>query len=450
MPRAVPGAALALATCALLALPPSAARAGGFGIPEQGVRRTAMGAVIGRPDEPAAVYHNPAGLTLLPGWRVYASMGVSVLGVRFRMRPWDRSDQYLDEPVDGDGYYPAQEPSRALGVIPMVVVTGELVPDRWFGALSLYVNNATGAAFDDDALTRYHLIDGYIVAPLVEASVAYRVSPRLSVAAGLGVNHVRLHGRRDVYPILMGADLSTLLGSNARLTIDGSDWVPAWKVGVLAAPHDRVTVGAAVIGRADPVLEGPITLRYGDDATGDPGFTFRGTARTQQLLPWTFHAGANVDVTDHVEVGADVRYWLYRQYDTQRTEIDDIFLIQELVTVKDYRDSYQVSGGVRVHDLPGAPGLELMAGAHKDRTPAPARTVTLDQPTFSHVGVRGGLRYAFGRHRLGLSYAHYWYDVPTIEDSITSPPSNIDGHGDNDIVTVSFEAELGAPRRGDR
>ena len=37
-------------------------------------------------------------------------------------------------------------------------------------------------------------------------------------------------------------------------------------------------------------------------------------------------------------------------------------------------------------------------------------------------------------------------DIPKIEDSITQPPSNIEGHGTNNIFTVSIEATLDALR----
>jgi long-subunit fatty acid transport protein len=421
------------------------ARAGGFGVPELGARRTGMAATIGRPDEPSAVFHNPAGLTLQPGLRLYISMGLALVRTSFQLRPWEQSEEYLDDPVDGDGYYPATSPTRALAVIPMLVATYEVVPDRWFAALSLYVNNATGAKFARDGVTRYHLINGYIVSPLLEASGAYRIGPRLSVGAGLGMMNVRVHGHRELYPIVNGSDLSVLLGSNAELTLDGSDWVPSWRLGVLGTPLPGLTLGAAVIGRADPVLSGPITIAYGDDAPA-PDTVLRGTAHTSLVLPWTFHAGGNYDVARQVEVGAELRYYLYRQYEEQHTRIDDIFLIDELTTVKNYRDSYQVSGGVRVHDLGAAPGLELMLGGHYDRTPAPAQTVTLDQPTFSHLGLHTGVRWSRGRYRLGATYLRYFYDVPTTDDSITMPPSNIRGHGSNHIMSLSLEAALGDAR----
>jgi long-subunit fatty acid transport protein len=153
-------------------------------------------------------------------------------------------------------------------------------------------------------------------------------------------------------------------------------------------------------------------------------------------------AGGNVDVTPNVEIGAEFRYWLYRQYTHQHTDVVGIFLVRALDTEKDYHDSQELTGGVRVHDLAAAPKLDLMMGGQYDHSPAPPRSVTLDAPSFSHFGLHSGMRYAVGNVRFGASYIHYWYEVPTITNSITMPPSNIRGSGSNNIITVSLEAHL--------
>lgn len=415
------------------------ASAGGFGIPEMGVRRTGMAAIVGRPDEPAAVFQNPAGLTTLHGTRIYASFGLAFVSTEFRLRPWPDSDRFIDDPVDGDGYYPSQKPTRAMGAIPMLVATTRL-RDKLYGAVSLYVSNATGAQFRRDAPTQYHLIDGYVVAPQLSISLAYEVKPNLSVGGSIGVVNPRVHGQRYVFPIVNGTDVSNLVGSKPELTLDGSDWRPTWNFGVYAAPVDGLTLGASITGKVNANLQGPITVVYSEDAAQPD--RLEGRHSTELMLPWTFLGGANYDVTPNVEVGAELRYWLYRQYDRQYTQVENIFLVSELETVKDYHDSWQVSGGVRVHDLPQLPRLEAMLGTHYDRTPAPARTVTLDQPTFSHTGLHSGVRWTQGRYRLAATYIRYWYDIPQIEDSITSPPSNIQGDGHNDIFSVAFEATV--------
>ena len=115
----------------VLLLLEAVARAGGFGIPEIGVRRTAMGAVIGRPDDGSSLYHNPAGLVLEDGWRIYVSRGLSLLDTQFELRPWDQSDRVPRRAApDADGYYAPVKPSRAFGVIPMIAVTGHVADKR--------------------------------------------------------------------------------------------------------------------------------------------------------------------------------------------------------------------------------------------------------------------------------------------------------------------------------
>lgn len=415
------------------------AEAGGFGIPEMGVRRTGMAAVIGRPDEPAAVAHNPAGLSLLSGTRLYLSMGLAAIDSEFRLAPWPDSERFVEQDVEADGRYPTTEPSRAFGVIPMLVATTELIEDRLHVAGAMYVSNATGSAFDENAVTRYHLIDGYIVAPQVSVLASYKVHPTLAVAAGAGLMHIRVHGRRHLFPIINGTDASAFIGTRTELLIDGRDNVPTWNGGLLYSPHRRVSLGASIIGRTDARIEGPVEVQVGDDVGGG---MFYGDQKTELLLPWTFMAGANVDVHPSLELGSEVRYWLYRQYDEQRIDVEGLPFITELVTPKNYRDSWQVSGGARLHSLPAVPALEGMLGFHYDRTPAPPQTVSLDQPTFSHIGLHSGLRWQTGRFRLGLSYIRYWYDIPTITGSMTLPPSNVSGEGRNNIITATVEATL--------
>ena len=417
------------------------ANAGGFVIPDIGVRRTAMAAVIGRPDEGAALYHNPAGLTLQHGWHLYLSMGLAVIRSEFQLHSWTESDRFLGITPDSDGYYAPIKPTRAMGVIPMLALTGELIPNKLVMGAGIYVGNAQGAGFGENAVTRYHLIDGYVVAPQAVLAAAYQVTDSLSLGATAGLLNLRIHGRREVFPIVNGMDISSVTGTRPELELDGTGWAPSWSVAAFGKPHPRVTWGATLTGRIDATMSGPVVITFSDDASV-PNDQLRGTQTTTQLIPWAFMAGANVDVTPHLEVGAEARYWLYRQYKKQHTDVTGIYLVRELETTKNYNDSWQVSGGARVHDLAALPNLDLMLGTHFDRTPAPSSTLTLDQPSFKHIGIHSGARYTVGRYRVGASYLRYFYDVPTVTDSTTSPPSNFRGHGANHIFTVSVEARL--------
>lgn len=430
-----------IALALLVGLAASPALAGGFGIPEIGVRRTGMGTVIGRPDDGSALYHNPAGLTLQPGWNVYLSFGVAMIQSEFALAPWERSDEFLGVTPNPDGYYDPVSPSRAMAVIPMLAVTGEVLPDKLHVGAAVYVGNGQGAAFDRDDVTRYHLIEGYVIAPQAVVGASYKVNDALSVGGTVGVVHLRIKGEREVYPLIDGMDISSIGGTSPLLKLEGEGWAPSWMLGVFGRPHPRITYGATLTGRVDATIEGPVEITYSDDAPV-PGDMLIGSQKTAYLLPWSFQGGASFDVHPNLEVGTEFRYWLYRQYKEQRTEVTGIFLVRELVTQKNYVDSWQVSTGLRVHDLPAVPALDLMAGFQYDKSPAPANTLTLDQPSFSKPCLHTGLRYTAGRFRFGASYVRYWYQVPTITDSTTAPPSNIRGDGVNNIVTVSLEAKL--------
>jgi long-subunit fatty acid transport protein len=424
-----------------ITLAASSAHAGGFVIPDIGVRRTAMAAVIGRPDEGAALYHNPAGLTLQHGWHLYLSMGLAMIRSEFQLHSWAESDRFLGITADSEGYYDPIKPTRAMGAIPMLALTGEILPNKLVLGAGLYVGNAQGAGFGANAVTRYHLIDGYVVAPQAVVAASYQVTESLALGASAGILNLRIHGKREVFPIINGTDASNITGTRPMLELDGSGWAPSWSVAAFGKPHPRVTWGATVTGRIDATMSGPVEVTFSDDASV-PNDHLTGTQTTTQLIPWTFMAGANVDVTPHLEVGVEARYWLYRQYKKQHTDVVGIYLVRELETIKNYNDSWQVSGGARVHDLDAMPNVELMLGTHFDRTPAPSSTLTLDQPSFKHIGIHSGARYTVGRYRIGASYLRYFYDIPTVTDSTTSPPSNFRGHGANHIVTVSVEARL--------
>ncbi|HEY0254917.1 MAG TPA: outer membrane protein transport protein, partial [Kofleriaceae bacterium] len=188
---------------AVLAAVTATASAGGFGIPEIGVRRTAMGAIIGRPDDPSSLYHNPAGLVLQDDWTIYVSAGLSLLSTQFELAPWDQSDRFLGTTATSTGYYAPVKPSRAFGVIPMIAVAGKLLDKLHVGA-AIFVGNAQGASFDENSITRYHLIDGYVIAPQAVLGAAYEITPTFALGAMVGVINLRIHGERDVYPILGG------------------------------------------------------------------------------------------------------------------------------------------------------------------------------------------------------------------------------------------------------
>lgn len=425
---------------ALVALLGAGGRAAAFIIPELGLRKNAMGAVIGRPDDLSAIFHNPAGLTLLDGTNVLVNAGAAFLDTDIRLRPWPGSGRYIQAPVDAEGYYPTVNPTRSFAVIPMLVASTDVWSERLKLGFGLYVPNAAGAAFDERSVARFHMIDSYLVAGYATLAAAYRVTPWLSVGATVSLLYVRLHARRKLFPVLEGLDLSGLIGGDSELELGGDGIAAAGSFGVLWQPHPRFSVGLALLTRTEVTLEGDVRVKLGRDAVSSG--SLEGRHATDVLSPWTLHAGLNWDVLRWLEVGGEIRYYVYSQLDEERSRISGISFLDELSLPRNYHDSWQVSGGARFTVI-WLPALELLAGFHYDYPPAPARTSSVEQPSMKHVGLHSGARWRIDwRFRVGLAYAHYWYLQRRTDDSVTSPPSNFIGSGQSNVLTLVLEVHF--------
>lgn len=433
----------------VLSAGPGRALAQGFIIPELGARKNGMGAAIGRPDELAAIYHNPGALALLPGTRIGVSFGAAFLNTNVRLAPWPGSDKFISDPVDAENYYPAQEPG-IFAPIPFIGASTSLLSDKLVVALGVYVPNAAGASFGEDGPARYHIIDGYLISAFITAAVAYRPWPGLAVGVGASAVYIRIKRRNVFFPVINGANLSGLLGKETEMEIEGEDVKPAFSLGVQLWPDEKFSLGLLMLTRYDVSLEGPLTLRPG------PGFSpllnkpevTENQHRTEVVSPWVFAIGANWDITSWLEFGAEFRLYLNSEVHEQRTTITNEGTLKTLlpdgfVTPKNLHDSFHTGAGFLVRP-PLSLNLELMTGYHYESSASPANTVEVSAPSFDLAAYHIGARWRI-TERLNVSafYSHYWYIERTVTDSITSPPTNFRGGGYNNQFTVAFEWQVG-------
>jgi long-subunit fatty acid transport protein len=429
----------------------------GFIIPELGARTNGMGAAVGRPDELSAIYHNPGALALLPGTQVGLSFGAVVLNTDIRLAPWQDSNRFIKDPVDGAGYYPKLSPG-IFAAIPFIGASTKLWSEKVTGAIGIYVPNAAGASFGADAPSRYHIIDALLFSAFFSAAVAYRPFPWLAIGVGGSAVYVQVTRRSMLFPVLVdpvtkkSTDLSGLLGGSTEMELQGKDVQPAFSLGIQVWPHKTVSLGFMALSRYDVSLEGPLTLKPGPDAqpaANNPNLT-ENQQRTDIVAPWIFGFGANWDITPWLEVGAEIRLYLNSLVKEQVTtilpgpnKILPTFLPNGFITPKNHHDSIHTGGGFLVRPFSKI-DLDLMTGFHFDNTASPDNTVDVSAPSFNlwafHLGARWRIHERF---RASLFYAHYWYLERTTTDSITSPPTNFTGSGYTNMVTLVLEARVG-------
>ncbi len=400
---------------------PAPARGGGFSNVDFGTRRVGMLAVIAHPDDPTAIFHNPAGLVLTPGTAAYFSAATFLFDVGIRL-------------YDSQGVLQPDHtisPDTAMGVSPFLAVTSDLGTKRWRVGLAAYAPNVFGTSLPEDEPTRYQALDVMFIAARATASAAVEVDPKLSIGANFNCLMIHMKASRMMNPLVFDDPDrrfdETVWASDSRMELSGFGYTFTGDLGILVRPLPSLDIGAMFASGAPVELEGKVTLEEPSGDVSRIGHT------TSLAIPFTLQGGINWKLTDDFEMAADIRYWHYQVLQEQRTELDAPLLGRtEFVDPKNYGNSLNVSFGMLYHVNPE---WEFMLGILRDWSPIPTPMVTLDNPNRDRTGVGTGLRWSINEDwRVGAAFERNWYDLTDNQESPTDPPTNAKGWGSNMVL----------------
>ncbi len=454
----------ALALALVLCIPVESA-GGGFTLTSFGGRRMGMLSNLGRPDDPTALVHNPAGLADLKGVQIYLFGSPSFADLELSMQALD-SDLYpeVDRPVGSDGYYEGTiAPERSFGVLPYIGVTTDLGFISPAGrdvvvSAALYAPNAYGAYFPQDAPTAYNFIGGAFLVGAATVGAGWRINRYIAVGANISYNYMYL----SMSQRLSVADALTPSGQqpdttarnaqyvvgDIRLDFAGTDHGVGWGVGLLITPAPWIGIGVGYDGATPPEFEGDVTFTRLRDEQPDPqrvhdlvgvlGYKLPRRLAIEMVIPPSINAGVMLDATRWLELGLDMRLWLYNLYETQvitplyaeGTAGKEVITAEALTRNKRYHPSFQLTLGALARPARSLPGLDLMFGVGYDHSPIPDETFTIDNPSLSHMKFNVGARWQIDpRWRVALTYMFVLYLPRDITTSETSPPTNVKGWG---------------------
>ncbi len=482
-----------IAACCLLLslLPPAPAWAGGSTMSIFGGRRMGMLANLGRPDDPTALFHMPAGLADQPGRQLYVFISPAFLSTDFRMKAHDPARfpainpdgcgqagaAPCPWPIDDRGYYTkGVEPEKYFGVLPYVGATSDL---GFIGpggrdvvvAAAIYSPNFYGAYLPEDAPTAYHIIGGMFLVGTATVGAGWRVNRYLAVGANFSYNFMSLSMAQKLSlansltpagkdPNLeLGGTVQRMIG-DLKMEFDGIDHGVGWGLSVLVTPLPWLSLGLAYSGSTTSYFKGEVHFTaYNENVESEELLRELAASVDYKLperliiaqgLPHSLHFGVSAVVSARVEIGLDVRLWLYNLLRRQilqpvygEGDGKEPLTKDSLSRDKDYNVSWQVVGGVLVRPLASYPGLELMAGVGYDESPLPDETYTLDNPNLSHAKLSVGVRWRVNPHwRLSAGYLLNLYISRDITNSKTSPPTNVQvsshSHSPSAAMTYTF------------
>lgn len=275
-------ASIAVALCAVLLLPSSAVRAGGFEFPDNGVRALGRGgAFVARADDPTAIYHNPSGITRLTKPTLLLDLNISHVDYGFQRaatRRTTRDGQSVSVPQEGgfDKVSNSAPPFPAPFLSYVHPLTSSLTV-----AAGIYGPSAYGwREFPEDGPQRYELVNSEILLTFTTLAIAWqgwdgRVRLGASLqAASVPKMHIEL--KTDGDPGILTSGQSKYVQTedprwdNLSVLDLSKAFIPTGILGLTVAPTDKIEFGVSYRPGFELKTEGTLSVEYSKFFTYDP------------------------------------------------------------------------------------------------------------------------------------------------------------------------------------
>ncbi len=380
----------------------------GFGLYEGSARGNALGGtLVGRADDPSAIYYNPAGITQLKGCEVEG--GATFITPATDVRTTSASGQKTTSSKDN------------TWIPPHLYGTYQASDSIWLG-MGIYSRFGLGTEFPSTWPGRYNSYDARIETVSYNPDVALKINDQLSVAAGVQAVTFDMKLKRKL-PYQPNNDLD--------LSLTGDAVGYGYNLGIRYAPLKWLALGAAYQSQVDEDIDGQASIHVKKtDASGDI------------TLPDEIFLGVTFKPLDKLslEIGALRTGW--SSYDQLKIKFDDPTVLgkSESITPKDWDDVWRYQFGVE-YSLTDK--WDLRAGYVIDQEPIPDSTVDYLVPANDRQLYSVGCGYKWSTWALDLSYTYLRIDDRTVDarpaDGVL--PSEFE-NGDAHMIGVSVTKKI--------
>lgn len=345
----------------LLLLMPSTLWASGFGVFTQGAKGLGQAnAVVAHPTGPSSLYFNPALLTEVPGSQIeIGTTGITV------DRNYKSSYTFKTTKADDDWSIPS-------------TLFYTYQKDKLAAGMGVYFPFGLSTEWPSDYDGRYIATFGDIFSVNFNPAVAYKVSDKLSLAAGLDVVYMSAELKSNINqafagfarPPALGGPIFDLTMPDIKQKFDGDGWGAGFNLGLFYKINQTFGLGVSYRSEIDVDIEGDATFTNVDprlallfpDGGGDTNIT----------LPQQLAAGLAMHPTSNLIVEVGVRWEDWSSTEELVINLDQPVLGQgSQITPRDWRATwaYNIGGEYRVSDT-----VTLLAGYLYGEAAVPAST----------------------------------------------------------------------------
>ncbi|TAM86898.1 MAG: fatty acid transporter [Candidimonas sp.] len=386
----------------------------------------------------STIYYNPAGMTRLPG--VNLSAGTTAIVTKFNFSN-DGSTGPSNLPLGSNNGGNA----GGTAFLPNFYASWQLSPD-WFAGVGVGAPFGLSTDYDSNWIGRYQSTRFDIQSVNINPSLAYKVTPELSLGAGLDWLYANADYQRNVPAAgliakipaglpglqrqLLASQLLTSPDMNARARLYGNAW--GWNLGALYQATARTRIGLAYRSQIHMPLTGTTTLANipAPFAAAMPASVDNGASVT---LPDTATLSVVHDLDARWQLLADLAWTGWSRL--PELKIDNGALGEDTVKLG-FRNTWRIALGAN-YRIDGH--WTLRSGVSYDQTPIPNSAMRPPAlPDNDRISVALGAQYRFSQHTtLDVGYEHLFFHS-RIDNGLDPAKGTVSGSFDTaaDLIGV--------------
>jgi long-chain fatty acid transport protein len=416
----------------------TSAQAGGFYVPQKGPGGVSLASAgdASRAEDASTVYLNPAGMVLLPSPVLQGGVDSLVPKVNISDRGSTAvTPGTLGAPLTVGG---REGDAGKLTPVPSLYYSRR-VADRLWAGIAVTAPFGLGLDYAGDWFGRYDSIKSKLLTIDAAPTLAYAVTPTLSIGAGVSAQYATAELTNAIPNTLNPGGPTAATDGFARLKGDG--WAWGFNAGVHFHPSKETKVGAHYRSGMKHKLDGDATVSglTGPLAAGNGTFT----TTTEFRLPAIASLSASQVVAPGVTVMAELQWFNWSAFDAVYIKFANG--APDAIRRQGFRDSY--AGAVGVQYKPVGPWT-YRAGVRYDQTPTTSSLRNTSIPDSTIIWFGAGVGYQTTgpwSFDAGFLHAHFRrtdinLDVPFFGGTPVAGTVTVRGRTDNYVNTFSVAA----------
>jgi long-chain fatty acid transport protein len=371
-----------------LILVPNAAFADGFAIYEWSAGGVAMGeAYMFAEGDPSLLAYNPAGITRLQGR--WFSGGISYINPRGRV-------DFHGAMAGGETWSNTEAP----GYVPNLFYVNQQNDKLWWG-IGIFTRFGNSTEYEPTWPGRYNSYLAKVTGVTIQPTIAYKVTDKLSVAAGLDINYIRLEMNKMV-PV-----------REWDVKLDGHNIALGWNLGFNYDFTDNTSFAAVYRSTIKQDMDADVDINMGGVVTPTKA---HGAVTLPDSL--TFGFGHRFNENTRAEIGATYTKW--STYDKLEMTYDDV--LGKVSDPKNWEDVWRYQVGIE-HKLNDT--WSIMGGYAYDNSPMPDETMDFAVPTGDRQTISIGFKKRSGNSELAFAWGYMWIQDRVVPGAKYTPNNSV-------------------------